>query len=155
MSQSKQIAANKLNAKKGGVKTDAGKEVSSKNALTHGILSQQVLMGEQESYSSLVAMLIEDYQPRTVVQKVMVERMALIIVQLNRLNWASNEFWQSCLEPEVRGPDPLAEFGMGKVISAGYKPEISPEKVEHLLSIYHRYQTRLENQLIKINKVFN
>ena len=155
MRKNKQIAANKLNAIKGGVKTDQGKAVSSKNALTHGVLAQQVLVGEQDHYSGLVAMLMEDYEPRTVIQKVLVERMALIVVQLNRLNWASNEFWQSCLEPELRGPDPLAAFGVGKLISPGYEPKISPDKIEHLLSLYHRYQTRLENQLIKMDRVFN
>ena len=155
MRQSKQFRANKLNALKGGVKTDDGKAVSSKNAMTHGILAQQVLDGEQERYLLLVEMLVEDYQPQTVVQNVLVERMALIVVQLDRLNWASSEFWQSCLEPEIRGPDPLAEFGISNIISPGYEPKVSPDKIEHLLSLYHRYQTRLENQLIKMDKVLN
>jgi len=42
MASEKQIEANKNNAKKGGVKTVEGKEVSRMNALKHGILSSEL-----------------------------------------------------------------------------------------------------------------
>ena len=155
MKTAKQNKANRTNSFKGGVKTEAGKAKSSKNALKHGILSLRVIDGEVEDYSALVAGLTEDYEPRTIVHRVLVERMALIIVQLKRLSWASNEYWQCCLNPEIRRPNPLMEFGMGEIITPGYEPKISSDIVEPLLSLYHRYQTRLENQLIKIEKVLS
>lgn len=44
----KQIAANRENGKKGGVKTEEGKEVSKYNALKHGLLSKEVLLDGEE-----------------------------------------------------------------------------------------------------------
>jgi len=42
MTSEKQIEANRINAKKGGVKTPTGKSVSKLNAIKHGILSEDV-----------------------------------------------------------------------------------------------------------------
>ena len=152
MTSEKQIRANQMNSLSGGVKTPSGKAISSKNALTHGILSNQVLENERSDFEHLFKLLVRDYQPKRVVEKVLVERIALHIIQLQRLNIASKEYWRSCIEPEIREPDPLKGFGLGKVVSEGYEPSISEEKIERLFSVYHRYQTRLENQLMKLDR---
>ncbi|OGL82255.1 hypothetical protein A3I41_05460 [Candidatus Uhrbacteria bacterium RIFCSPLOWO2_02_FULL_48_18] len=52
MTSQKQIEANRENAKRGGVKSEEGKDVSKYNVLRHGILSREVLLeGEDESHS--------------------------------------------------------------------------------------------------------
>ena len=59
MTTEKQIAANRINGLKGGVKTEEGKAVSRLNAVTHGILSSEALLpGENEE---LLAELRESY----------------------------------------------------------------------------------------------
>ena len=44
----KQLEANRKNAKLGGVKTEEGKEVSRLNALKHGLLSEVILLPEED-----------------------------------------------------------------------------------------------------------
>ena len=44
----KQLEANRKNAKLGGVKTEEGKAVSSLNALKHGLLSEVILLPEED-----------------------------------------------------------------------------------------------------------
>lgn len=148
----KQKEANRRNSLAGGVKSQRGKSISSKNAFKHGVLSQQVLDQENSDYQALLDHLNSDYQPSTVVEQVLKERVALNIIQLQRLNRATNEFWRCCVEPEVRADDTLFNFGLGEIIDEGYKPTIAHEKVERMLVVYHRYQTRLENQLIKLDR---
>src|SRR3989344_8765053 len=43
----KQLAANRENARRGGVKTAAGKEITRLNALKHGLLSREVLLASE------------------------------------------------------------------------------------------------------------
>ncbi len=45
----KQLDANRANAKKGGVKTKAGKLVSRYNARTHGLLTRELLLPNEEA----------------------------------------------------------------------------------------------------------
>lgn len=44
----KQLEANRENAKLGGVKTEEGKAVSKYNAIKHGLLSQEVLLSDED-----------------------------------------------------------------------------------------------------------
>jgi len=150
MTSKKQIEANRKNALKGGVKTSIGKQASSQNSLKHGVLSLQVLEDEKSKYFELVKRLFENYQPSTIVEQVLTERMALHIVQLERLNTASNQFWKSCINPEIR--ESQFDLSVDVVVNSGYRPTIDLSKMEVLMSVFNRYQTRLENQLLKIDK---
>ena len=80
----KQVIANKLNSKKGGVKSTEGKAASSLNAVKHGLLSQKVLPHEEEEFQELIDMLKEELQPNSVLQNIILERIALHTLQLNK-----------------------------------------------------------------------
>jgi hypothetical protein len=69
MTSEKQISANRLNAKKGGVKTAEGKSVSKLNSIKHGILSEEIVIERgqcsenAEQYDEIRASLFEEFQP--------------------------------------------------------------------------------------------
>ena len=95
----KQITANKENSKKGGVKTEEGKNISSQNSLKHGCLSQQVLAHEKEQYFLLYGELVDELKPSTIIDRVLIERIAVHILQLNRISFAKLEFVKAYENP--------------------------------------------------------
>jgi len=82
----KQIEANRENAKLGGVKTEEGKAVSKYNAIKHGILSQEVLL-EDEDENSLIELgkkLRTDLKPETELELLLVDRVVANFWRLKR-----------------------------------------------------------------------
>jgi hypothetical protein len=69
-----QLRANRENAKLGGVKTAAGKAVSSWNAITHGILSKEVLLSGEDirELNKLRRELIADREPQEAIEALLV-----------------------------------------------------------------------------------
>ena len=87
----KQLAANRKNAQKStGPKTPEGKRRSSRNALKHGLLAQEVVILEgdgaetQEEFDAFLIDLCEELQPQGVVEEILVERIATCYWRLRR-----------------------------------------------------------------------
>ncbi|HEY7211078.1 MAG TPA: hypothetical protein VH477_12450 [Bryobacteraceae bacterium] len=61
-----------------GPKTEAGKRRSSQNAFRHGLYSKQILLPHEdpEEFERLQAGLIEEHQPSTLTERLLVEEMA-------------------------------------------------------------------------------
>ncbi len=79
MATLKQIEANKRNADKStGPRTPEGKEMSSRNALTHGLTSTRTLIGQEDpiEYHELRSSLFRDYAPANAQETVLVDRLA-------------------------------------------------------------------------------
>lgn len=81
-----QIEANRENGKKGGVKTDEGKAISRYNAIKHGLLSQEILLVEEdeESLIELGKRLRADLKPANELEVVLVDRIVSNIWRLRR-----------------------------------------------------------------------
>jgi len=138
-----QLVANRENAKRGGVKTERGKAVVRFNARKHGILSNLISDYEKGIYDHYLDQLFEELQPATTIEEMLVERIALFYLRLYRAGKAEKEYVMSCLDPSDDG---LGFLQLGK---QGYKPVVQPEHVERLGSVYHRYETNIENRLYK------
>lgn len=82
----KQIAANRQNAKLGGVKTESGKEVSRWNATKHGLLSREVLLKEENKQDlvELSQQLNDYFQPETGMEQILVDRIIANVWRLKR-----------------------------------------------------------------------
>ena len=83
----KQIQANRENGKKGGIKTNEGKEISKYNAMKHGLLSEQVLLDE-ENGNALLNMenkFREEFQPETEMEFLLVDKIVSDIWRLKRI----------------------------------------------------------------------
>ena len=79
----KQLRANRRNAQKStGPKTIEGKQMSSQNAVRHGLRTQEIIIDSphlkesREDYDSLLASLIEELKPQTAFQEFLVQRIA-------------------------------------------------------------------------------
>lgn len=149
----KQIEANRRNAQKGGVKSDAGKLVSRMNSYKHGGLSNSVLNDELPAYKSLHEELTEELKPTGVVERILVERIALCVLQMRRVSFAANEFIRQIEDPEV-STSVLDLVDHKEVLHEGYKPAITIDEIEKLLELYQRYQVGLENRFLKLTREF-
>jgi len=113
MATTRQIQANRANAKHStGPVTEAGKQASSQNALRHGLLSGcRVLKSEsKERWEALLDSLIQEFQPSTPNEFILVETMASArwrIVRVTMLHDTTLEMETADLDPGG-GSDPRA-----------------------------------------------
>ncbi len=148
----KQLKANQENGKKGGVKTDEGKETSKYNALKHGILKETVSEYEQSFSKDVMERLNSQFQPVGVLEKILVDRIAVYYVRLFRGAKAENEYMQSVLNPRqvtVNELIPPILFTETIVENEGYTPIVTHEMVDRLSATFLRYEIALENRMYK------
>jgi hypothetical protein len=155
MVSNKQLKANQQNALLGGVKTPEGKAISKFNAFKHGILSQSVTEYEKGFYSNIIDDLEEQYQPIGIIERVLIERIAIYYLKLFRVQKAETEYMKSQLDPRITvtsggiNIDPEGLLGETVVINKGYKPTITDDDIQKLMEIYSRYETTIENRLFR------
>ena len=150
MISDKQLVANRKNAQLGGIKTTRGKAVSKYNALRHGLLRQTLTDYEKECYLEIYADFVNEYQPVTIFEKILVERAVIYYIKLFRLQHAENEFMKSQLDPRVYENDgDISNLFKGEIINEGYKAQITDQNIQKLVNVYARYEVTLENRLYK------
>lgn len=142
------VAANKENAKHGGVKTERGKAVVRFNARRHGILATLLTKYEEKDLEDYLQQFYNHYDPQTHMECVLVERIALCYLRLQRVGKAEAEFMQMKLDPRIMRPM-MALLELDEVVSEGYKPTLLPDDVEHLGKTYLRYEVAIENRMYK------
>jgi hypothetical protein len=113
MTTKKQIAANRRNAKRStGPRTEEGKKRSSKNAMTHGLLSRQVLLREEEPdlFRQVWGALWEELRPEGELETYLAARIASGIWRMNRIARIEAQLFN---EAPLRAVEP--EAGIGKI----------------------------------------
>jgi hypothetical protein len=87
MATERQIAANRVNATRGGPKTPEGKAAVSRNAVTHGLTSYSGLLpGEKlEDFSGLRARVFAELAPGSAIEIELAERIASLLWRLRRV----------------------------------------------------------------------
>lgn len=91
---------------KGGPVTKKGKQVSSRNALSHGLTAKKWINPEEkQSYQDFHSALIDDYQPQTVMESTLIEKIADLKVRLERFHCAEDHlFWlarEKAISPDL------------------------------------------------------
>ena len=90
MASDRQLAANRANSKKStGPVSPEGKQISSRNSRRHGLLAATIVLDGEclERFNFLLSNLIDQFQPRNVVESTLVETMAVARWRQMRL-WA-------------------------------------------------------------------
>lgn len=92
----RQLQANRENAKLGGVKTDEGKAVSKYNALKHGLLSDKVLLPDEDGteLSELRTKLRQELAPESELELVLVDRITANTWRLRRVMQIESEIME-------------------------------------------------------------
>lgn len=132
------MIANKANALKSGVKTDKGKSKIRFNARKHGILGKLITDYEENIYQFYLDQVFEEYEPKTFIEEMLVERIALSYLRLFRAGKAEQEFITYKLNFET------LNLGLG-----GKECQINDSAIEYLYKIYMRYENRIENRMYK------
>lgn len=147
----KQLEANKKNAQLGGVKSEAGKNRSKYNAVKHNALTLLLTKEESEQAELIRKKLEAQFSPIGIMEELLVERMAVWLVRLQRIVKAESEQMKAIDDPRiVNKVDDFPLLGnREEVVSEGYKPKIKEEDVEKLFSTFFRYETAIEGRLYK------
>ena len=87
----RKLAANRANAQKStGPKTPEGKQRTARNAITHGLYTNDIVLPDDpdespEEFDALREALIHDIQPTNMIEKLLVERLAVAHWRLRRV----------------------------------------------------------------------
>ena len=138
---SKQIEANQNNASKStGPKTSAGKQRASLNALKHGMLSKDLLIdGEDEKdFKKLLDGLLDTHQPTTATEIILVEKMAIALWKMKRLQRIETARIHASMVSGISGP-----LNRGR--------DIDPDQYAIAMNVelLMKYQTLLEGQFYR------
>jgi hypothetical protein len=88
MSSVNQLKANRANARRStGPNTVSGKARSSMNACKHGLTAQTVVIGDEDpaQFDCLRKVLEQDFDPHSMIERELVERLAGIVWRLRRM----------------------------------------------------------------------
>jgi hypothetical protein len=142
----------------GGPRTEEGKATSCLNALTHGMLRDALTEYEQGVELTILDDLRREFFVEGALENILLERIAVHYVKLNRIAKAEREFIRSVLNPRKVTRHRTDEIGMIEealmayeetVENEGYVPQVGAESVERLYGIYGRYETNVENRMYR------
>jgi hypothetical protein len=152
MATKKQIMANRANAQKStGPKTAEGREVASRNAARHGLFAKDVVAAgeDRKLFDTLLGALIEEHQPGTMTEALIVERIALAFWREKRLARADKIMMESS---KAAASVKLFDFGIGpsqeprETVVGNALAENGLLAIQDQLLI-GRYQTMFSNQV--------
>jgi len=125
------------------------------NALRHGILGRLVTDYDKAAYNCILKEFEEELKPEAMLERIMVERMAVHYLRLFRVAKAEFEYINERLHPRITALNPGTQSFEGRVFEEGYKADLSSEDVEHLVNKYMRYETAIENRFYKAIREYN
>ena len=151
MASERQVAANRQNGLKGGVKTKEGKAVSRLNARKHSIFVTALTAEDSEEICGYEDELLASLRPVGRLEEMLVEKIALTWLRIQRCARAEaqyhSETWEEPNEEwewdEWHRLKTRRESGMRVV---AFKREV----FERTIKLIDLYDTRLTNQLLKL-----
>jgi hypothetical protein len=156
MSTEAQIAANRRNALLStGPRTEEGKAASRLNARKHGIFAAALTEKDHEELRGIHQRMVESLRPEGALEEVVVEKIALTCLRLQRCARAEAEYYGKVWEelPRLQPGSPRRRKGEPPPPPPPPPPpayRFHPEAFERLISVTGRYDTTLTNQLLKL-----
>ena len=134
MASERQIAANRINARRSTGPTMAGRSRSRRNALKHGLTATTVIdvLEDDAEFRSFKEQIVSAYQPVSTIHQELIRRLVSVLWRLRRAHAVETGLLsiQSKLQRDVRVPasqiDMLELFGLEDV-----SPNTDPELVAH------------------------
>lgn len=145
MTNPKKIDSNRKNALKStGPKTEEGKKVSRMNALKHGILSQEILLPDEDE-SALIKLregFNNEFSPVGDIEEILVDRIVSLIWRLKRLGQTEASIFRS-----YEADNSFKVFSDN--VSALGKSFIDDSNGANAFSKLSRYESTIERGLFK------
>ena len=145
MAGERQIVANHLNGKLGGPTTEEGKAVSRLNARKHGIFACAVTEHDAPELHALLGEFAEWLKPAGPVETMLVEKLAVTYLQLQRCVRAEARYHEWTWEPYQR-----KDSGGGKRPEPDTAPYFRARFFERSVELFARYDTTLTNRLAQL-----
>lgn len=148
--------------KNGGVKTQAGKDISKYNSIRHGVFIKVLLKEEADEAEIIQSNFTEEYKPSTLTERLLIETMTITYIRFLRAIRAEQDYLMELIEPpdyelivvcKPITPDLTDLYTNGiydhKLIS-GHEALMKSDKVEELDRIYSRYIVTCERQFYRV-----
>ncbi|MGO8702578.1 MAG: hypothetical protein ACLQVA_02075 [Candidatus Brocadiia bacterium] len=150
MASTAQVAANRENALKAGVRTPEGKAISRLNARRHGIFAAALTPEDSEELGVIEEDLVADLQPAGRVEEMLVETLAMTYLRMQRCARAEAEYHVATWEEPAREDHPLAWEELRKRRKRGERAVVfREEKFKRMVELIGLYNARLTNQFLK------
>ena len=151
------------NGGRGGPKTPEGKAVSRMNALKHGIFVTALSDRDHEELHGVCEKLCESFRPEGMVEEMLVEKLALVYLRLQRCARAEAQYQERIWEEVATPPQPEPPRRRRKKGEAeAPEPPAPPPpprqyKFDHYAferaaQLFWRYDTTFTNQMLRIIK---
>ena len=148
MATEKQITANAGNAKKGGVKTPEATALTRLNARKHGIFASALTQYDQEELHAIYDRLAGHIKPVGPVEDMLVEKLALTYLRLQRCARAEAEYHILTWERDM--DDFAVNRWATKVRLNMHATTFKHSYFETSVNTFARYDTGLTNQMIRL-----
>lgn len=142
MTTSRQVKANRKNAIKGGVKTEAGKAISSQNATKYGFFSKITTEFDKLNNEDFCKSIYNCFMPVNEYENQMVEILLSNLLTFRRICLVEKEYLETKIHPDI-------EMDFSTCLKKGYEPEIKLDLIDEL-NKFQKYKTSIQNNLIKI-----
>src|SRR3954469_6247175 len=111
MSTEAQINANRENGAKGGVKSEAGKAISSQNSRTHGAYARNVVLSteDQSVYNNLHLEYLQEWEPIGRTECDLTTMIAMSSWKIGRLVPVGTCLWELAMARQAKDLDPDLE----------------------------------------------
>ena len=151
MASTRQVLANRENGLKGGVKTEEGKAISRLNARKHSIFVTALTAEDSEEAQGYEDQLIASLRPAGRVEEMLVEKLALTWLRMQRCARAEAEYhintWKAPnAMMETRAAENLEERRRCGARAVPFKEEV----FERMVKLIDLYDARLTNQFLKL-----
>jgi hypothetical protein len=122
----------KSTKRSGGPKTDQGKTIASKNALTHGLTAKRWLNDDEKSfYEQCLAQLTEDFAPQSTIETLLIAKMAECTARLARTQQVETALYELA-QAQAENPSRVIE---------SYESD-NPNLEREVIDAVHRYSSR-------------
>lgn len=146
----KEIAARKRNAQFAGVKTAEGKAISRLNARKHGVFASALTPLDHRELRAIYDEFAETAQPVGAIEEALVEKMSLCWLRIQRCARAEAELHADVWLPTVKELRDLRDGASDPWRRAERTGFFKPHTFERLVSLVHRYDTSLTNQMVRL-----
>lgn len=159
----KRAITSPLNGAKGGVKTEEGKEISSRNSYKHGILANYNTDLDEMTFEDAYDMFAKEFGDGTPSRKVLISQLAVLHIRLNRCARFETEYIREKLNPpkferrlvkkgnelnisDIFTPDVYEDV----LVSPGEPMTLSPQVLSDLDNVYTKYESQFLSRFCHI-----